>query len=476
MSVIRWSVLVAGTTAAALVLPLAPGIAEDLRVRVCRSTGGSCGYRPARVRCEVLARDSGLASGVTPLTEQTGDGGDVVVSKLLDGSAVVRLRSPRPGADLGALAARRLGLPGPAGPRPGDDHGTADELGAVWDFPRHDDADAWLDRYRLAEVPVTTAAAGPQGSGVHRGLGLAARAAGFDDPDAVRDPDGVVLDVATQAARPAGYVEASVPISRSDIAGPTELTLDGTGRATTSGGLPPAGTRGDVVLSLATRLGFEPPRSTDFRAGALTGSTVGFPVGFPGDAKSPHTPVPVAAIYRVRTDAAGRPMTLELTGLAGRHADGRFLAASALSRIRERGESLDAAATWVDDPGEGVRTVQTVVLDLRGDSDRKAFDRVFRTGVGLSTPGAAGARMAVVRAAGRTRAVRADRPAQAAAVRALVARIAKDAVFVRTRVQTSVSTPTTGLAQRTETRMVQGFSQDFAVPTSRLTRMPGCSR
>jgi hypothetical protein len=456
MSVLGWSGLTAATTAGALLVPLAPVIGEDLRVATCRSTGGSCGYVPATLRCAVLARDSGVASGLTPLSEVTSADGSITTTKFLDGGAEVFVRDRR-SARWARLAERRLASSGSAG---GPGSAGAAVVGAVWSFPRHDDADAWRDRYLLAAAPVTAAAAGPGGAGVHLGVDAVVRSVGFDDPDRVREPDGVVIEVGAQATDGAGYLgvsagnpkDAGTRSAAKLTGGPgaTTLTVDATGRATTSGPLPLAPTARRAGQSLATRLGFGPDE--------------------------PPT-------YLVRTDAAGRPTTLVLTGTAARTADGSLLASTELTRIREQGESLGAANSADADREQGIRTRQTVLLDLRGPTNQRAFAQVFRAGRRLSVPTpagtapVAGTAPAAGRATGGSR-LTADRKSQQA-VAALVRRIGQDAVFVRTRVRGAADPvvpvgPAGG--RRTESLMLQGFSQDFAVPASRLTRMPGCSR
>ncbi len=473
MSVVGWTGLTVAATTAALLVPLAPTIGEDLRVAVCRSTSGSCGYRPATVRCRVLSRDFGVASALTPLTEVRSGAEPITTTKFLDGGAEVAVREP-PGGDrtarLGLLAERRLARSGSPGvsARPGPDTGTGlvgDGLvGAVWTFPRHDDADAWRDRYLLAAAPVTSAVAGTNGSGVHRGVSAAVRSVGFDDPDSVREPDGVVIGVGAQSLGGDVYSRASVGRSGAEPASRptrgatlTSLTVDATGRASTFGPLPLAPTTAEASGSLATRLGLGP----DAAAGE-------------GSADDPGP-----ATYLVRSDASGRPATLMVSGTASRTSGGSFRASAELPRIREQGESLGAAGSAVADAEQGIRTRQTIFLDLRGETNQRAFTRVFLAGGGLTVPRAA---RPVPTGAGRKGRLRmaTDRPGQREAVTALVRRISKDAVFVRTRVRTgpqlAAASSTAASAAPTEAATLQGFSQDFAVPTSRLTRMPGCSR
>jgi hypothetical protein len=489
VSVLGWSGLTVAATAAALLVPLAPAIGEDLRVVTCRSTGGSCGYVPATLRCAVLARDSGVASGLTPLSQVTSAGGSITTTKFLDGGAEVFVRDPG-SARLAALARRRLTLSrssgGPGAPDPrrvpglndqvggglagggldggGLDGGglDGDVVGAVWGFPRHDDADAWRDRYLLAAAPVTAAAAGPGGAGVHQGVGAVVRSAGFDDPDRVRDPDGVIIEVGAQVTGAATYRQVSAG-TRADAepaaaSAATTLTLDATGRASTSGPLRPVPTAAGAVRSPAGR--------------PLADRSLAWRLGFGSD--EPTT-------YSVRTDAAGRPTTLVLTGAVARTAGGSLRAPAELARIREQGESLGAASSAADDLAQRIRTRQTFLLDLRGPTNQRAFAQVFRAGPGLSVPLPAGAvpgRSAGAELAGPPGATT-DREDQSAVATALVQRIAQDAVFVRTRVRGAggpAGPPGAAGDQERETLMLQGFSQDFAVPASRLTRMPGCSR
>ncbi len=421
--------MLAGLVAVSLlVLPLSPGLAEGLRVRVCTATGGSCGYRPASVKCTVLSRDSGIASGLAVLSSQRSAGGDVRVDKLLDGSAVVTLSRPAPGragGDLGALALQRLDVRQRPGPPPGNGSGAIE---AVYRFRRHDDADAWLDRYHRVEEPVVVAAAGPRGTGLDEGVRQAVRLLGFTDPDEVAEPDAVVLDVPAQAAAAGSYLGASGPAGAdAGAAGArVRLQLDASGRATTSGVLALARNQDEIDDSLATRLGL---------------------VADPA--------------YQVQTDAAGRPVRLVVSGEAGQTVDGDFLAADTLP-LRERGDSRGRGAQQASlDREQGVRTFQSVVLDLRGASNRAAFDRVFFASGALNA-----ARPAPLTRLPRTGLVVVDADRAARAVGDLVERLASDGVVVRTTTRTAG-----GVSD-----LVSGFSQDLAVPASTLTRLPGCSQ
>lgn len=407
-----WYVLVGLVAVSLLVLPLSPGLAEGLRVRVCTATGGSCGYRPAAVKCTVLARDSGIAAGLAALSSKGFSRDGVRVDKLLDGSAVVTLSRPstaRTGGDLGALTLARLDVGQRSDVLRG---GASGPIAASYRFRRQDDADAWFDHYRRIDQPVKTAAVGPNGAGLAEGVRQAVRLLGFTDPEAVTAPDAVELDVPRQATATGSYLAASgkAPTDEGQGQLPPRLLLDANGRATTSGGLPLARSQDGIAGSLATRLGLVADPS-----------------------------------YRVSSDAAGRPMRLVVSGEAGQSVDGGFLAAQALP-LREQGDSRGSGSLQAElDRQSGVRTFQSVVLDLRGESNRAAFDGVFLASGALNLA----------------------RPQPAPrAVQALVDRMASDGVVVRT------TTRTVGA----ETTLVSGYSQDLAVPASRMTRLPGCSQ
>jgi hypothetical protein len=398
-SLLGWWALAVAVTAGALALPLAPQAAEGLRVSVCRSTGGSCGYLPQRTRCDVLSRDSSTASALVAL-RRSGSGSSEALVKALDGTAEVTLREPH-GRDLGVLLGERLGVRVP----PGRGHG----LAATFRFPRHDDADAWLDHYHRREQPITAAAAGwstPTASaGLHEGLRRVLSGLGFADLDAVRLPDAVVVDLAGEATGSAAFGRASSGLAAEPVAGaPSRLEVEVEGRTATSGDLPTAADQNEAD-------GFVPGL-----AGLL---------GLLGPAR-----------YRVVSDASGEPARLEVSGVAEVRPDGQVAGADRLPRLREGGGSRAAIAPGAD---------QTVVLDLRSSANRAAFDRVFRVQGPAAVP---------------------DDTAQADAVRSLVQRVADDAVYIRT------TTRTTG----TETTMLKGFSEDLAVPASRLSALPGCSR
>ncbi len=406
--------LVALVAVSLLVLPLSPGLAEGLRVRVCKATGGSCGYQPAPVKCTVLARDSGIAAGLAVLSS-TRRGGDAVrVDKLVDGSAAVTLARPssaRTGVDPEALVLGRLDIGQRSEVVQGKGSGP---IAATYRFRRQDDADAWLDHYRRVDQPVKTAAAGPNGVGLSEGVRRAVRLLGFTDPDAVAAPDAVGLDVPRQATAAGSYLAASDPAPPDSAAAQQQplprLLLDASGRATTSGALPLADSQDEIAGPLATRLGL-----------------VADPT------------------YEVSTDAAGRPVRLVVSGVAGQTVDGGFLAAQTLP-VREQGDSRGPGAQQAAlDAERGVRTRQSVVLDLRGESNRAAFDGVFLASGALNLA----------------------RPEPTArAVQALVGRMASDAVVVRTTTRTVGDLST----------LVSGYSQDLAVPASRMTRLPGCSQ
>lgn len=442
---VAWGLLVVVVVSALLVIPFAPAIGEKVRVNVCRSTGGSCGYAAARTRCALLARDSAVASAITPMSTVRGAPEGTETTKMLDGGATVRLSDPRldvlGGDGLGTLAAQRLGvrMAGSAGAGAGLTP-AEDDLAAVYRFARHDDADAWLDRYQRVDVPVRVAAVGPGGPGLHTGVRRAVRSLGFGDPDAAAEPDGVVVDVPSQAAEAAGFARASGPLLPQRPQPRPQLTLEVTGRTATTGELPVARTQNEVDGSLATRLGM------------LAGAS-----------------------WTVTTDAAGRPATLTVTGEAAQRGDGAFVAASSLPRLREQGASLGEGREQADlARQQGIRTVQSVVLDLRGQTNRQAFERVF-----LAAGPLALLRSAALRTLPRTGTVVADPGPPAAAVRTLLDRLAQDGVYVRTRTRTApAASVSAGSAttQRTESRLLQGFSEDFAVSASRLSALPGCSQ
>ena len=424
--VLWWWAFAVAVVAALLVTPLAPAAGEDLRVSVCRSTGGSCGYVAPRTRCAVLSRDAGIASAVTPLRVNGSDGSDVVTTKLLDGSATVTLHDP-PHVDLSGLAAARLALRPTSGGAIGDPPG----LDAVYRFGRHDDADAWLDHYRRVDAPVSSAVAGWTSAapasgaraavqdGLHDGVRRLVRLLGFSDLDSVREPDGVVVPVPVEAVTSAAYGRAtSSGTGEVGDGSPgqtaTRLTLDADGRSSTAGVLPAAGTQDELERALPQALGFDGP-----------------------------------ATYRVVSDAGHVPVRLELTGAAAIDADGDLVAAQRIANLREGGESRSSLA-----PG----AMQTLVLDLRAAANREAFDRLFRVAGPVATV------RAVPLATTAAGTVAPDDDSQAEAVQLLAGRLADDAVYVRTAVATRGS----------ETTLLDGFSEDLAVPASRLTAMPGC--
>jgi hypothetical protein len=465
--VVGWSLLVTLVVGALVVTPLAPAIAESTRVSVCSSRGGGCGYRPAPLRCSLLSRDSGVASALTPLRRVDDLTDGVVITKYLDGRASVQLDRLRSG-DLDALAAQRLGVTGigPSG---------AVSPGAVYRFGRHDDADAWLERYDRVDVPVTTGSVGPRTPRLHQGISSVVRLLGFADPDSVAAPDGVVLDLPTQVSAGGfarvGVTSSGLPDESSTPGAPAlrgldqpgTLELDDTGRVTATGSLGPGDAADGADTSLPARLG-------------LLGT----------------------ATYQVVVDASGRPTTLLVAGEAGQNQEGGYLAAGSLARIRDVGASVGlGGAAAATDRARGLTQVQTVVLDLRNAANLAAFGGVFVATGPLVLPAAWPVRVAPRTATGRARtpgSVVPDRSARAAAVSALVGRIASDAVFVRTRVQQEdrlvlapgaggaqdvrqVGSPVaTAVSRETETSMTQGFSEDFAVSASRMTAMPGCAQ
>ena len=428
-----WSALVALVVAALLVTPLTPAVGEDLRVSVCRSTGGSCGYRPPATRCAVLARDAGLASAATTVRDSVAADG-LGTLKQLDGSAAVAV--PRVDG-LGALAARRLGLAA-TGP------GQGVVLGQVHRFGRHDDADAWVDRYRQADVAVTSAVVGPRADGVHDGVRSVVRALGFGDPGAQRQPDGVLLDMAAQVVASAAFGQSSGPYIHPLIGPRPRVTLEANGRSSTTGALDVGSTQAEAAGSLASRLG-------------LLGT----------------------GTWTVTSDAAASPVTLTVTGEAEQTPDGTFVASASLVRLRERGSTIGGGTARADaDRLRGERTQQAVVLDLRSATNRSAFERVFLTAGPMVL-----LRSAPTRTLPRKAGVATDTPRAEQAVQALVDRFSADAVYVRTRTRTSPP-PTAGQAQGgdaagvrpgTETTLIEAFSVDFAVPASRLSPLPGCS-
>ena len=363
--------LVLAVTAAALVLPLVPSTAEGLRVSVCRKTGGSCGYVPARIRCDVLARDTGVASGVTAIRAVSDPADRTTTTKMLDGVAVVEVR-PADGRRLDQLAAARLAVV--VADRP---LSAADRLTASYRFARHDDADAWLDGYHRAGAPVVAASAGWHGDGLAEGVRRVVLALGFDDPQALSDPQGVQLDVPRQAAGPAGYWRAQAAadplLADPLLAGaPARLELDAGGGSTTTGRLALADDGDDAAGSLAGRLGL---------AGEPT--------------------------YSVTTDPGGTPVSLTITGEAALDGEGEYASSAELSQVRERGQSESPGARAVEaDRAQGIRTMQTVVLDLRSATNRAAFAEVFSLAGPVATLRGEGAHSRCRRGYGRRRCAR----------------------------------------------------------------------
>jgi hypothetical protein len=427
---VAWASFTAAVAASLLVLPFANGVGQALRTDLCRGDG-VCGYEPPRTRCDTLSRDIGLAAALTVRERSVDAGRRSEVTTTADGVTVVRLS---PDDDTAAVVTDRLRVA--TGSHSGSSVTSGRVLAGRFRFAGPDEARAWLEQRRLRYRPLHAAAVGGGDGSVDVSVGAVLAALGFEGDGTDRLPDEVEVEVSRQLAA-GSYLTASGP------AGPEASTavvrLGANGSAVATGTLRPATSLADRQTSLATRLGMV------------------------GD-----------ATYAVTTDGNGDPQLLLVQGEAQQREDGTFTATDALPRLRESGVTRGhgtAAATR--ERADGYATVQTIALDLRGGANRRAFEDVFVETPTVVLPGSP--RLAVVPGSGR---VAVDLAGQGERVDRLVQRFEQDGVYVRERSRTSgvPATDGTGHDRTRETTLIDAYSQDFAVPASGLTRLPGCTR
>lgn len=302
-------------------------------------------------------------------------------------------------------------------------------------FDGPDDARAWLEQRAGRYRPVHAAAVGGPGS-VDAGMDRLLRSLGFEGEGAEVGPQETELGADRQLGAGA-YLGVFAPVvSASGGAEWTRLASDGS--STSSGRLPAGTSLADAGTSLATRLGMV------------------------GEAR-----------YTVVTDGNGEPALLLLRGEALQRDDGTFVASSSLVRLQERGEARGQGPVAAErQRAEGRHVVQTVVLGLRASANLAAFRGAFVSTDAATVPRSA--EPVVVPGSGR---VAVDLEGLDARVGRLVERLAQDGVYVRERSRTTVvPAERAGGATTRETTLIDAYSQDFAVPASELTRLPGCSR
>lgn len=427
---VAWSSFTAAVAVSLLVLPFAGGVGQVLRTDLCRGDG-VCGYEPPRTRCDTLSRDIGLAAALTVRERSVDTDRGTEVTTTADGVTVVRLI---PDHDTAAVVTDRLRAS--SGSESGSSVTPGRVLAQRFRFAGPDEARAWLEHRRLRYRPLHAAAVGGGDGSVDVSVGAVLGALGFEGDGTDRPPDEVEVETSRQLMA-GSYLAASGPAG---TGAPTAvLRLGGNGSAMVTGTLPPATSLADLQTSLATRLGMVGP-----------------------------------ATYTVTTDGNGDPQLLLVQGEAQQREDGTFTATDTLPRLRESGVTRGhGAAAATRERADGYATVQTIALDLRSDANRRSFGDAFVETPTVVLPGSPP--LAVVPGSGR---VAVDLAEQGERVDRLVERFEQDGVYVRERSRTSgiPATDGTGHDRTRETTLIDAYSQDFAVPASGLTRLPGCTR
>lgn len=435
------AVVVGLVLSAILAMPLAPSLAETLRIVVCKITNGDCGTVRPIPTCLVASRDRTIGASLTAFSVKAGHDDRVAVLKYGDGTAKVIVAdtyslggSVSAGAKLDlAAVARQLKAAGYA-------EGSLTATGGmqlVYKFANHADADAWVEQNRGVLDQLVNFAGGPLTDGLEQGVNWLSRTLGFDDGSA-RAPDAIVVEVGSQAKGGGGYgasTLAGVSAEASgQVGGSLEINLHD-GSMTYLGSME-VGAKGSGDYAL-----------------------IGGKLGITGKAS-----------YAVGYDPDGNPISLTVTGEATRTADlglaGKGLPIAGTGKISAGGSGL-----------QGQRYTRSYTLDLRNPANRSAFEQAFVTAGPVALP-----RLSVGPGG-------VDPVATAGNFVPLVERIGSDAVYVQARYATAEGGGTAGVAagegvsfgldgtvKSASATLQEAQSQDFGVPASRLGPLSSCGR
>jgi hypothetical protein len=447
---IGMAALVSGIMAALFALPLAPQVAENLRVALCRITGGDCAPARPIPRCVVASRDRTIGASVTISSIKVAHDDKVSVIKYGDGTARVTT------ADLYGLGAEagagvKFDLDKLAGRFPASVKETLyGEISAGglagaqfgYDFDSHEAADRWVEQNRGALAQLTNFAGGVLADGLEQGVNWAARQLGFGG-DGVLAPTVLMLDIGSEVKGGGGF-------GVSTLAG---ASAQGSGKGT-----------GSLELNLAD--------GTRKFTGALEATG-----GVQGDLAfmTNRAGLTGKVAYAVSYDAQGNPVELTLTGEAARSWDlgslKKGLPVSPTGKINYGG-SVQVA---------GDKALRSYTLDLRNPANRAAFERAFVTTGPIAVP-----RVEFLPTPGLPAV---DVPVTVANFAPLADRLASDAVYVEADYDTDEFGGTGGIKagagfwfgadgtyKAGSTTLRGARSQDFGVPSSALGPLTSCGR
>ncbi len=426
---------------AVLAMPIAPAVAENLRIVICKITGGECGNARPIPSCLVASRDRTVGASLTAFSVKAGHDDKVSVLKYGDGTAKVVL------ADVYSLggeasAGEKLDLAAISKQLKASGYASASLSGTggmqlVYEFPTHEAADTWVQQNRGVLGQLLNFTGGPLADGVEQGVNWVSRKLGIGG-DTVRAPDAIVVEVGAEAKGGGGYGASTL----ADASG--ELS---------------AKTAGSLEISLKDG-------SSTFTGSAEVGASGGASLAFVGVKLG----ITGSASYSVSYDPEGNPVSLTIAGEA---------TPTASLGMDKNGLPI-ADATKISYGGSGQqaeRYSRSYTLDLRNPANLSAFQQAFVTAGPVALP-----RVAVGPAG-------LDPVGTARNLTPLVDRIAADAVYVQAKYATTegggsggvsagegVSFGLDGTYKMSSATLQDAQSQDFGVPASTLGPLSSCGK
>ena len=435
------AVVVGLVVSAILAMPLAPSLAESLRIAVCKVTGGDCGATRPIPNCLVASRDRTVGASLTAYSVKGGRDDKVSVLKYGDGTAKIVLADTYSiGGE--AHAGTQLDLAAIAQQLKASGYGNASltatgGMQLVYNFPSHAAADAWADQNRGVIDQLVNFAGGPLTDGLEQGMNWVGRKLGIGG-DSVRAPDAIVVEVGAQLKGGGGY-------GASTLAG---VAGEASGKST-----------GALEISLHDG-------SQKFTGAMEVGASGGVDLAFVG-AKLGLTG---KAAYTVGYDPNGVPVSMTITGTATRTAS--------LGTAKKGLPISDADKISYAGSGQaGTLYTRSYTLDLRNPANLTAFQQAFVTAGPVALPRVAAGLDGI------------DPIATAANFTPLMDRIATDSVYVQAEYQTAETGGSGGLKvgegiafgvegtyKSNTSTLEDAQSQDFGVPASQLGPLSTCGK
>lgn len=429
--------------AALLVMPLGATLSGAVKQAICKLTNGSCGYDRPVPKCTTATRDRTVGAAATVFFVKGGHDDKYTIVEYGDGTAEVRLAdsyqlgvSGTLGAkvDLAAIA-KELKAKGYA---EGSLSGTGGYQ-TVYTFPSHEAAEAWVDRNRGVLDHITNAVGGVTADALDQGLNWIKRKTGWGNQDDARAPDAVVVDLGAQATVGGGYGLSTLAGVSGDgkgvVNGSLKINSDGTQEFT--GSFDVEGNANGALAFVTGKLGF-------------TGS----------------------AQYVVSYDKDGNPTQLTIVGEYG--GNGGIGTEKAGLPVSKGGN-----VSYGGKGDKGSKTNHSYTINLENPANRAAFEQAFVTAGPVALPRPTQHYIT-------TGGVPIPDPVELASqLTPLIDRISKDAVYVRSEYDTDSMGGTIGAAgegfglegtyKGSSSTLTSAQSQDFSVPSSRLTDMAGCT-